>query len=64
MFYGKESKMEIFKFPEEIQQIYSAKYWKDNEIIFSAKGNGFVDIYTIQLKTRALKKLQMIFMMI
>ena len=26
--------MEIFKFPEEIQQIYSAKYWKENEIIF------------------------------
>jgi mRNA-degrading endonuclease HigB of HigAB toxin-antitoxin module len=48
--------MEIFKFPEEIQQIYSAKYWKDNEIIFSAKGNGFVDIYTIQIKDKGSQK--------
>jgi hypothetical protein len=56
-FHAKENEMETFKFPEEIQQIYSAKYWRENEIIFSAKGNGFVDIYTIQMKTRALKKI-------
>ena len=44
-------------FPAEIQQVYDAIFLSEDEILFSAKGNGFVDIYSMQFKTRQLKKL-------